>query len=374
MGRPRLRESDRSASRHGPLQNRNFGIQRRARRARRNVREAALEYLVCPICRGTLRLQSDRIDDFGIAEGELHCEACAVAYSIRGGIPRFVASESYSSSFGEQWIRAGSLRSDSQTGTTYMRDTVLGRTEWPENHLDGKLVLECGCGAGDDTDVLQSLGNSTLISLDLSASVKVAYENTKSNPNVHIIQADLSRIPLREKSVDVVYCHRVLQHTPDPETSFFSMTKHLKDRGGEMFLHCYDSHLSSVLHWKYALRPITKRIDSQRLFRILETLGPALYRLAGAFSRLPLKIGHVSLGRVFAQLFIPFYNHDDLSDRYPLSPEFLYQLSLVNTFDALSPQHDHPKSPSQLRRWFVRDGFDRIELRGRNPVRMVATR
>ena len=71
---------------------------------------------------------------------------------------------------------------------------------------------------------------------------------------------------------------------------------------------------------------------------------------------------------------VDFYNHDNLKEQYPFSAEYLYQLSLMNTFDALSPAHDHPKSPATLQSWFDRAGFKRTEIRGRNPVRMVATR
>jgi len=42
----------------------------------------------------------------------------------------------------------------------------------------------------------------------------------------------------------------------------------------------------------------------------------------------------------------------------------------MNTFDSLSPAHDHPTSPKTMRKWFIKEGYKNIKLIQRNPVIM----
>lgn len=44
------------------------------------------EYLVCPVCKGSLKaIQGERL--------ELACPACALAYEVRDGIPSMIKSQ-----------------------------------------------------------------------------------------------------------------------------------------------------------------------------------------------------------------------------------------------------------------------------------------
>ena len=59
------------------------------------------------------------------------------------------------------------LQMDSVNKTNHRRDTILERTNWPKSFFKDKLILECGCGAGPDTEVLLSLG-AKVISVDIA--------------------------------------------------------------------------------------------------------------------------------------------------------------------------------------------------------------
>src|SRR4030095_1644460 len=76
-------------------------------------------------------------------------------FPCRNGIPRFVANSNYAAAFGAQWKKYRLTQLDSYTGTTISRDRAqrcIGEKLWRE--LDGKQVLECGCGAGRFTEIL----------------------------------------------------------------------------------------------------------------------------------------------------------------------------------------------------------------------------
>ena len=262
------------------------------------------KYLWCPKCRSSLKLIIINESKFGIKTGKLNCEKCSKSYSIINYIPRFVKNENYTSNFGFEWNTIGHIRSDRYNKTNSIRNTILYRTGWNPDNTKGKLILECGCGAGNDTEVLLDLGMK-VIAFDYSNSVDMALLNNKLNRDLLIIQADIYNIPLKEEVFDIVYCHRVIQHTPNPETTFYSIIKHLK-KSGEVFLHSYSLTPMNLLHYHYILRPFTKRINYSIVFKILKIIGPILYWLVG-------KIQEIKRFKVLKNILlrvIPFDNLD----------------------------------------------------------------
>ena len=66
----------------------------------------------------------------------------------------------------------------------------------------------------------------------------------------------------------------------------------------------------------------------------------------------------------------------DYRGYFALAPAQHFELSLLDTFDMLSPAHDHPKTLATVRRWFtdagleaieVKPGYNGVEARGRRP-------
>jgi SAM-dependent methyltransferase len=305
-------------------------------------------------------------DEDVVLEGALLCNGCGTRYPIRNGIPRFVSRKEGETSFARQWQRFHRLQRDSYSGTTQVRDLILRRTKWSPEHLHDKLVLECGCGSGNDSEVLVEFAG-TLVSFDLSSAVDQVPAQLQARKNFLLLQADISRIPVATSAFDVVFCHRVIQHTADPAHCFVQMASRVAP-GGEFFLHCYDTHPRSRLQAKYLYRPITKRLPYDVTFKLVSLAGPVM---------IPLVKRLQSLGPIgyLPRAFIPFYNMDrELDPKTKLTPEECYEFSLLVTIDALTPKYDQPQSPSTLRNWFVQNGFDRIEVLGRNPVLMKAHR
>lgn len=111
------------------------------------MRTALLERLACPQCRGGLECQAISIaDDGDIITGNLSCRTCDRAYPIERGIPRFVPSTNYASSFGYQWNRFRQEQIDSLNGTRQSEDRLRAETAWEPEWLKGKWILDAGCG------------------------------------------------------------------------------------------------------------------------------------------------------------------------------------------------------------------------------------
>jgi len=323
------------------------------------------QYLRCPECSHALDLLVEAKDSKGIKQGNLQCKKCDHLYGIVNYIPRFVPSDNYARNFAFQWARFSKLRSDSYNKSNIIRNTILKRSGWDQDYLKGKLVLECGCGAGHDTEALLGLG-AKVISFDLSNSVDVAVENNGSSNDVLVLQADIFKIPLQVDLFDVVYCHRVIQHTPEPENAFYSIARHAR-KGGDIFLHSYSTHWKSMVHWKYALRPITMRMSHERVFKLLTFFGPFLYRALGIARKLRLK---------FLRRIIPFDNSERALKRHnaQLTDQEKYEYSLTIVFDALTPFYDIPNSPKTITKWFRNAGYENIVVRKRRPVVVVGSR
>lgn len=108
---------------------------------------------------------------------------------------------------------------------------------WGDHH--DEVVLDYGCGPGDDTvGLLLYSGATQVIGVDISARAlelarrRIALHAIDEH-RVHLIRigdADPT-IPLDDSSVDVVHCSGVLHHTSDPESILREFHRILKPHG-----------------------------------------------------------------------------------------------------------------------------------------------
>ena len=164
-------------------------------------------------------------------EGGLRCGACASAWPIRAGIPRFadlaeVASDKQATAenFGWQWLHF------TQEDTRYAEQFLGWIAPVTPEFFRGKVVLEGGCGKGRHTQLAAQWGAQDVVGIDLSVAVETAFAATRSLPNVHIVQADIYHLPLARK-FDYAFSVGVLHHLPDPRGGFLSLASKVKPGG-----------------------------------------------------------------------------------------------------------------------------------------------
>jgi len=267
-------------------------------------------------------------------------------YPIVNGVARFVQREHYAQSFGLQWNAHRRTQLDSYTGLPLSRNRLFHVSCWPQD-LRGQTILEAGSGAGRFTEVLVSTG-AQVLSFDLSTAVDANFANNGQHANLVIFQADMSEIPVRSRSMDKVICLGVLQHTPDPAAAFRQLTEYVRP-GGELVVDVYAARLRSLISWKYALRPLTKRSDKRRLHRIIAAVTPPLVPLSAWLYR--------RAGRLGARL-LPIVQYDHLG----LSDAINREWAVLDTFDMYAPAHDHPQTLNTVRRWYQKAGFERVSV------------
>jgi SAM-dependent methyltransferase len=270
---------------------------------------------------------------------------------FRGGVARFREDDGYNDSFARQWKAFRLTQYDEFNGTTLTRDRYLRETGWPLSGLDGETVLEAGCGAGRFTRILAQTG-ATVIAVDYSSAVDVSAEQNGRFPNVAFAQCDLLDLPFRPHSFDRVFCHGVIQHTPDPTAAFRALDAMVKP-GGLLSIDVYLKD-GKIRPWKskYLWRRWTTRIAPARLLGFLEWFIPKWLPVDTLIKRIPV------LGTYLGAI-VPCWNYFYTE----LPPKLKTQWAILDTFDALAPAHDHPVTLAEVARWFRGAGYMEVEVR-----------
>lgn len=283
------------------------------------------------------------------------------------GIPRFVKpGENYAESFGWQWKTWRDNQSEARGSSVKQRDLILERTHFSEYDLLGKSILECGMGGGDDTEVLLTLPFGEIHSFDLSTSVERAKQNL-SDERLIISQASICSIPYPDEAFDFVFCHRVLQHTPDPEKSLRCICKKLK-RNGILFIHSYKRSKEYMSEWRYKYRWISTRVPKKLIYIYVKYFGYMMHNINEVFYKLGGKFEKLSYQ------YVPFYHFNRHTGHYAMNCREAIELERMITFDALTPKYDIPITTDQLKSILAQEGFviEHLDDRHASPVYATA--
>lgn len=254
------------------------------------MRVRLLQWVCCPSCGRELDIEACLCEGAEIMEGALCCSS-GHTYPIIGGIPRLLDGWAMGElphrypAFFQSYPR---LRDGIEATGDPLRSDPGQRTqerfgyEWtcfsdyacnnfsqfikplPQNFFDGKLGLDAGCGAGRHALEAAARGGE-VIAVDLSRAVEAAYRNCSGVEKVHVIQADIHRLPLKPSAFDFIYSLGVLQHLPEPEQGFHSLTRHLT-RDGTIAVWVYAHALRKVM--LESLRFVSQRMSSENVRRM----------------------------------------------------------------------------------------------------------
>jgi SAM-dependent methyltransferase len=296
-----------------------------------------LDVLWCPSDKGELVRAPETGDD-------LVCSNCRRSYPIRGGVVRFIDVDEYAGSFSYEWLAHSTTQLDDDSRRDSER-TFREKTGWRPEHLNGKRVLDVGCGMGRFADVVLRWGGE-VYAVDLSFAVDAAYANLGDRPGFHAVQASVFDLPFRPETFDVIFSLGVLHHTPNCERAFKGLPQLLKPTG-RIAIWLYSMHT-------YRLEGIEEKRD--RLYRRLASqLSPhTLHRLCRALCRVRVKrrgLWHMALpGFLFHGIPRLHWDYPDYDSR------------VLDTFDWYSPQYQSKHSYPEVYRWFRDVGLTDIEL------------
>jgi 2-polyprenyl-3-methyl-5-hydroxy-6-metoxy-1,4-benzoquinol methylase len=288
--------------------------------------------------------------------GGFMCPACRRVYPNLEGIARFVDAEHYAASFGYQWHRYQKTQLDHdeirESERNFLMKTALG----PED-LQGKLVLDVGCGMGRFAEVATRWG-ARVVGVDLSLAAEVAARNLADRDFV-AFQADVFNLPFAPASFDVIYSIGVLHHTPDCEAAVKALDKYLKP-GGLLVVWLYSGY-NKWYRFSDFWRRYTHRMKPKTLHGVLKVAVPVLYNLQQGLKRVPL------VGRPVAGM---------VHHVFPVNRQKDPEARMLDTFDWYSPRYQSKHTYEQVFKWYaamgmedMRVGETSIAVRGRKPVR-----
>ena len=160
------------------------------------------------------------------------------------------------------------------TRSFHSRDESLDFVKWrnaqnffrekfmPVTGHDGKVVLDYGCGPGNDlVNLLEFSKPKRLVGVDISPKAlelsreRLALHDERSVAELHQIENGAPRLPFDNDTFDYVHCDGVIHHTPNPQEILAEFRRVLKP-GGEariyayhynsIWLHCYVAFLVRV--------------------------------------------------------------------------------------------------------------------------------
>jgi len=307
-----------------------------------------LNIIVCPECKASMKLEKFENENGEVKSGILTCR-CGKNYNIINFIPRFVETDDYVKNFSFEWdIHQKTQFDKEKEGLSY--HLFFKKTGFKEKSLKNKLVLDIGIGTGRYADIVEKLGG-IIIGIDLSYAVDSAFKNIGFKKNVHIIQADVFKLPFKKDTFDYIYSIGVLHHTPYCKKAFQQLPG-LAKKGGEIAIWVYSTHTWPTGSLKETVncfwRSIAARIPQKVLYALCHLVVPFYY---------------------FEKIF-PW--HSQLA--HLMLPGFIYhawpstnknknlKIRILDTFDWYSPKYQSKHTYSEVFRWFKDAGLENIEI------------
>jgi SAM-dependent methyltransferase len=294
--------------------------------------------LRCTLCRAPLQ---------PAGTGGYSCTQCGHSFPLLDGVVRFVSPDNYAASFGFQWHhyhRTQLDREDFREAEDHFRMKTGLRPE----QLQGKLVLDVGCGMGRFAEVATRWG-AMVVGIDLSAAAEVAARNLADREFV-ALQADVFHLPFAPESFDCIYSIGVLHHTPDCEQAVKVLPQYLRP-GGHFAVWLYSGY-NKWYRFSDLYRRFTHRMSPKALHGLLRVAVPVFYRLGRGLRAIPL-IGRPLAGAVHHMF--PVNQHADAETR------------VLNTFDWYSPKYQSKHTYEEVFRWFEDSGLQDLHV-GERPI------
>jgi SAM-dependent methyltransferase len=106
----------------------------------------------------------------------------------------------------------------------------LARYWWAARLVEGKRVLDAGCGVGYGSSILAGAGAAEVVGVDISDEVLQAVRHTL-HPGVRLERADVRKLPFDEDSFDVVVSFELIEHLARPAKALDEFVRVMRSDG-----------------------------------------------------------------------------------------------------------------------------------------------
>jgi len=287
-------------------------------------------------------------------------------YSIQDGIPSFVAGSEMQreqkdtvDSFSWKWDYAKNYRENTQSHYVqwYLDRYGFGTREALGVFLASKkMVLDAGTAHGRDAEMYASAGTAEVFGVDISSGIRLAYRDLAGRDNVHLLQADLMRLPFPQGMFDFIACDQVLHHTPDTYAGLRALLSHLAT-GGHIAFYVYRVKGPIREFCDDYIRERTVRMSPDECLKFAESmtrLGKALSDLnvvvdvPEAVPLLGIEAGPQDVQRfIYWNVFKCYWN--DTMD---------WESNVITNFDWYHPLHAHRHTREEVLQWCETEGLE----------------
>lgn len=324
------------------------------------MKNELVDYLVCPKCRGTLKINIIKKILNEIIKGKLTCQKCYEQFHISNGIPRFVTDQTKDfvrteESFSAKW-RKHHKNHHAKDWIEFQKKWFLDRYNWKNEKNFNKFletkskILDAGTGIGNSAKFLSHNPNSLVFAIDASDSIDFAFKKYGKIKNIHFLQADLRQLPFKKKFFDYIYSDQVLHHTKNTGTSFKYLTKFLIP-SGDISIYVYNKKAPVREYVDDYIREKTVKMSVEECTEFskdMAILGKSLSKLNKKIiiprdiHILGVKAGTYDVQRFIYWHFLKcFWDESDNFER-----------SVGVNFDWYSPKYAYRHTPSEVKKWF----------------------
>ncbi|MCK5605498.1 class I SAM-dependent methyltransferase [Candidatus Pacearchaeota archaeon] len=300
------------------------------------MKEHIADYLICPSTGSDLKLEIEEYDEERneVKTGRLVTSE-GRSYPIVNYIPRFVATDDYAENFSLQWNKHKTTQY-ATAENSFSEEQFERISDLTPEKVEGKLVLDAGCGSGRFVDILEKWG-AHVVGIDLSYAIDAAEYVLGCRKNVHLIQASVFELPFKKNTFDYIWSYGVLMATPDTKRAFDSVAAKLKN-DGELAIWIYSNYNRLPSFCSDLLRRVTTRIPKRVLY-LLSYLSVPLYYIY----KIPL-IGHL------------------LRNTLVISMRDNWKWRVLETFDWYGPTYQWKHRYPEVFQWYRSNGLEVIHL------------
>lgn len=331
------------------------------------MKPSLLAYLRSPLDGSEFRLDARDERDGEILAGALS-DASGNTFPIIDGLPLFAEDLSDDETFGFKWRLIGDTYGREGATREFRQQWYLDRFGFATRERllafvrEHGMVLDAGTGSGVDAEVFAEAG-VPVVAVDLSKDAAGAtYRRLGHLPNLHVLQADLTRLPFASNAFDFVSCDQVLHHTPDTHASFGALVRHLCP-GGHLALYVYSKKAPIREFADDLIRDHVRGMSADECYefcRGITLLGKALAEIEAtvdvpeAIPVLGVEAGPQDVQRLIYWIVLKcFWN-----------PDYDFTTNNIVNFDWYHPRYAYRHTPDEVRSWHAEHGLDieRLEV------------
>lgn len=334
------------------------------------MKERLLRWLVCPACGASFK-SSNVEQKSEIVSASIVCSK-GHRFAVIKGVPRLLIENQLvdtqretKDSFSEKWRRIPNYGYEEKM-RNFQLNWYLERYGW--NSLENlinflhtrQFILDAGTGLGRDAKLYAENTGGEVFGIDISDGIDVAYSSIGYLPNLHLIQADLTRLPFKDGFFDFIACDQVIHHTPNTEKSFKYLVRFLKP-GGQIAVYVYRKKGPIREFCDDYIRSYTTKLSPQECYEFSEALtklGKSLSELNVEINIpkdipiLEIKAGNYDLQRfVYWDVFKCFWNSD-----------FDFETNVMINFDWYHPKDAHRHTPEEVNQWLKDTGLEIVSF------------